>query len=120
MMLLAGTFSKEGPSTRPKAHKGDKKKHSLANRGRILFCLSTSKLKGGEKKKGSSHVVLGTDLIRTKRAEGQLHLISLHSVRKRIFVPLPTATPCTLKHGRTYHPQPVSQCKRLVTIQASF
>lgn len=48
-MLLAGTFSEEGPSARPKAHKGDKKKHSLANRGRILFCLSTSKLRGGGK-----------------------------------------------------------------------
>lgn len=48
-MLLSGKFMEEGQSVRRKAHKGDKKKQSLANRGSILFSLPTPNLKEGRK-----------------------------------------------------------------------
>lgn len=103
-MLLSGKFTEKGLSMRPKAQEGDKKNQSLSNRGSVLFCVLTTKLKA-RWKEASSHVILRTDLIHTKKAKGLLQLILLYSIRTQFLSPLPAFTLCALNHGRTYHLQ---------------
>lgn len=118
-MLLSGKFREEGQSMIGKAHKSDKKKQNLANRGSILFSLSAHNL-GGRVEDGSSRVILRRDKIHIKKAKDLLQMILLYTIRKQIFV----ITPNFHRHSKTWenlhYPDCQSQYVTTITIQVTF
>lgn len=104
---------------RRKAHRSDKKKQSLTNRGCILFSLSTHNL-GRRVGDGSSHVILRTDIIHIWKAKGLLQLILLYSIRKQIFVTTPNFHMYSKTWENLQYPDCQSQYVTTITIQVTF